>query len=119
MMKARTKQASREDGLFTVEDFYRLVPDGQKADLIDGVIYLASPDTLRSDQLTGFIHFLMKGYAAAKQAGMVSGSRFAYLLTDVRAPEPDVAFVSRDRQPIMEQSGGTAAPDIAVEVVAR
>ncbi len=34
--------------LVTVEDFFRLVPDGQKADLIDGVIYMASPDSLRA-----------------------------------------------------------------------
>ncbi len=119
MAKARAKQTSHEDGLFTVEDFYRLVPDGQKADLLDGVIYLASLDTLRSDQITGLIFFLLHGYADVKQAGTVSGSRFAYRLSKFRAPEPDVAFVSNARRPIVKGSGGTAAPDIAVEVVAR
>ena len=47
-------QGKAED-LITVEQFYALVEDGQKADLIDGVIYMASPDTLTSDQLAGFI----------------------------------------------------------------
>ncbi len=40
--------------LVTVEDFYDLVPDGQKADLIDGVIYTASPDSLCANELTLF-----------------------------------------------------------------
>jgi hypothetical protein len=41
--------------LVTVDDFYALVGDGEKADLIDGVIYLASPDSLQNDQLAGFL----------------------------------------------------------------
>lgn len=40
-----------DEDLFTVEEFYDVIEDGQKADLIDGVIYVASPDTKRSDQL--------------------------------------------------------------------
>ncbi len=115
----KSKDNSRNSDLFTVDDFYCLVPDGQKADLIDGVIYLASPDVLRSDQITGFIHFVLKGFSDVKEAGTVSGSRFAYRLTEHRAPEPDVAFVSAARQQTLEERGGTAAPDIAVEVVAR
>ena len=35
----------------TVKDFYRLVPDGQKADLMDGVIYIASPDSIQNDNI--------------------------------------------------------------------
>src|SRR4029450_8051863 len=57
---------SPDSDLVTVEEFYCLVPDGQKADLIDGVIYMASPDTRRSDRLGGFIKFLMQGYAAVQ-----------------------------------------------------
>ena len=57
---------SPDSDLVTVEEFYCLVPDGQKADLIDGVIYMASPDTRRSDRLGGFIKFLMQGYAEVR-----------------------------------------------------
>ena len=37
-----------ERDLVTIDDFFALVPDGQKADLIDGVIYMASPDSKRT-----------------------------------------------------------------------
>jgi len=69
---------SPDSDLVTIEEFYCLVPDGQKADLIDGVIYMASPDTRRSDRLGGFIKFLMQGYAAVQGLGEVYGSRFAF-----------------------------------------
>ena len=77
----------------TVEEFYCLVPDGQKADLIDGVIYMAPPATRRHDRLGGLIKFLMQGYAEAKGLDEVYGSRFAFELSAFRAPESDVAFV--------------------------
>jgi Uma2 family endonuclease len=106
-------------GPYTVEDFYRLAPDGTKADLLHGYIYKAVPDTAQSDALTHLVHFLLQGYADAKDAGRVTGSRFAYRLTERDAPEPDVAFVSKARLGTVERLGGREAPDIAVEVVSR
>ena len=39
----------------TFEDFCFLVKDGQKADLIDGVIYMASPDNLDANRLSKWL----------------------------------------------------------------
>lgn len=106
--------------LITVEEFYNLVPDGQKADLIDGVIYMASPDSRRSNDLTGFIEFLLRGFVEAKaMGGKVFANRFAFKLTPLRAPEPDVAYVSPDRLHLVEEGGMRGGPDIAVEIVSR
>lgn len=108
-----------EQDLVTVEDFFALVPDGQKADLIDGVIYMASPDTKRNDLIGGFIKFLMQGFSAVRGLGQVFGSRYAFEVSDIRAPEPDVAFVSNARLHLVEQSRMLGGPDIAVEIVSR
>lgn len=108
-----------EEDLVTVDDFFALVPEGQKADLIDGVIYMASPDTLDSDEICGFVKFLMQGYAKVKGLGKVVGSRFAFQLTETRAPEPDVAFISTSTFSLLTKKKMMGAPDIAVEVVSR
>jgi Uma2 family endonuclease len=110
---------SPDSDLVTVEEFYCLVPDGQKADLIDGVIYLASPDTRRSDRLGGFIKFLMQGYAAVQGLGEVYGSRFAFELSQFRAPEPDAAFVRTERLHLVNERRMVGGPDITVEIVSR
>ncbi len=110
---------SPDSDLVTVEEFYCLVPDGQKADLIDGVIYMASPDTRRSDRLGGFTKFLMQGYAAVQGLGEVYGSRFAFELTQFRAPEPDAAFVRTERLHLVSERRMVGGPDIAVEIVSR
>jgi hypothetical protein len=54
MAMIRTSRVAGEQ--VTAEEFLRLIPDGQKADLIDGVIHMASPDSLdgqRSQCLPG------------------------------------------------------------------
>jgi Uma2 family endonuclease len=106
-----------EQDLRTVDDFFALVPDGQKADLIDGVIYMASPDSMRNDQLGGFIRFLLQGYTRIKRLGRVFGSRFAFEVSDLRAPEPDVAFVSTERLHLLRNNKMIGGPDVAVEIV--
>ena len=108
------------DDLLTVEDFYALVSDGQKADLIDGVIYMSSPDSLRANELTGFLHGLLRGFLDARGiAGKVVFSRFAFRLSEFSAPEPDVAYVRPERVGLIEEGGMRGAPDIAVEIVSR
>jgi len=107
------------DDLITVKEFYRLVEDGQKADLIDGVIYFGSPDTRRNDKLAGFLSFLMRGYVEVKGLGEVFGSRFAFEITEYRAPEPDVAFVRKERLHLLRETGMAGGPDIAAEIVSR
>lgn len=108
------------DDLVTVEQFYRLIPDGQKADLLDGVIYVASPDSLRANQLTSFVEFLIKGFSLARGlGGEVLVSRFAFTLTPIRAPEPDVAYVRSERRHLLGPTGMNGGPDIAVEIVSR
>ena len=114
-----TSSTSTDSDLFTVEEFYCLVPDGQKADLIDGVIYVASPDTRRHDRLGGLLRFLMQGYAEARGLGEVYGSRFAFELSELCAPEPDVAFVRSERLHLVDERRMVGGPDIAVEIVSR
>jgi len=116
-MKRPSKPA---EDLITVNDFYRLVPDGQKADLLDGVIYMASPDSIRSNDLTGFIDFLFRGYNSARNlGGRVFVNRVAYRLTRYHAPEPDVGFVRPERVHLIAKNGVKGSPSVAVEVVSR
>lgn len=108
------------DDSLTVEQFYSFVPDGQKADLIDGVIYMASPDSLRANKLTGFLCWLFRGFLEARGVGgEVVFSRYAFRLGEFNAPEPDVAYVRPERVELVEEGGMRGGPDIAVEIVSR
>jgi Uma2 family endonuclease len=113
------QKAPPEPETFTVQDFFALIADGRKADLIDGGIFVASPDTPRNNLLANFIQFLLDGFADRNSSGRVVASRVAFVLDEFNSPEPDVAFVSRERLDIFQESRAVGGPDIAVEVVSR
>lgn len=115
-----SKPSDLAQDLITVEDFFHLVPDGQKADLIDGVIYMASPDSRRSNELTIFVTRLIAQFLEERDIhGKVFSSRFSFVLSELNAPEPDVAYVRPERLNLIGDTRMQGGPDISVEVVSR
>ena len=106
--------------LVTVDEFYDLIPDGQKADLLDGVIHMASPDSLRANDITAFLLYLLRGFNTARRlGGKALVNRYAFILSQLRAPEPDVAYVRAERLHLLQHGGMRGGPDAAIEVVSR
>jgi Uma2 family endonuclease len=104
-------------GSVTVDEFYAQVEDGQKADLIDGVIYMASPDSLDADDVQGFLRSLIHTFIAAKDiGGRICGSRVAFVLNNTNAPEPDLAYLSAARLAAQHGKRVHGPPDLAIEV---
>ncbi len=103
--------------LYTFEDFRALVKDGQKADLIDGVIYVASPENTEANNLFVWLLGVMDTFAEENELGEVFGTRVAFRLGDRGGPEPDIAFVRKDRLHLVEEGFVRGAPDLAVEIV--
>jgi Uma2 family endonuclease len=101
----------------TFEEFCRIVPDGQKADLIDGVIHMASPDNWDAANLFGLIFRLMGDYAEMHELGYVLGPRVAFRLGKRGGPEPDVAFLRKDRSHLARRGYVDGPPDLAIEIV--
>lgn len=107
----------RRPNRFSFDDFCVLVRDGQKADLIEGVIYMASPDSWETNLFFGWLFTLIGNFVSDRELGCVVGSRVAFHLEDDTYPEPDIAFVHGSRAGL----GGTKAfdgpPDVAIEIV--
>src|SRR5262245_9265230 len=101
----------------TVEEFLDLVQDGQKADLLDGVIHMASPDSPAAADVNVFLSMLMSGFSPRRKLGKISGPRSAFRLSERHAPEPDLAFVRTERLHRWKGSLFQGPPDLAVEIV--
>jgi|SRR5579884_1425681 len=107
----------RRTGPYTFEDFCALVRDGQKADLIDGVIYMASPDNTDANKLFLWLASIMNIYARRMKLGDVFGSRVALRLDEEHGPEPDIAFVRTEHLDRIQRGFVAGAADLAVEIV--
>jgi Uma2 family endonuclease len=102
---------------YTFEEFCFLVPDGQKADLIDGVIHMASPDTTDANELFIWLSGLIYDFAEVKELGRVYGPRVAVRLDRVNGPEPDIVFVHKSRLHRVKRSFVEGPADLVVEIV--
>ena len=103
--------------LYSFDDFCSLVGDGEKADLIDGVIYMASPDNTDANALFVWLLRLLGDYIDLKKLGKLYGSRVAFRLGEGHAPEPDIAFVRRTRLHLVRRGFVNGPPDLAIEIV--
>jgi Uma2 family endonuclease len=101
----------------TFEQFCDRVRDGEKADLIDGVIYMASPDNLDANELFVWLISLLDMYVREADVGKVFGSRAAFRIAHTQAPEPDVAFVRKGRLHLRRRGYFDGPPDLALEIV--
>lgn len=101
----------------TFDEFCELVQDGQKADLIDGVIFMASPDNTAANLVNVWLCTLMRIYAQQKDLGEVFVSRVAFRLDDKNGPEPDIAFIRKEHRDRIERGRVDGPPDLAVEIV--
>jgi len=103
----------------TFHALYMQTPDGFKAELIGGIVYLASPVSLRHSRPNGHTGGWLFTYAAETPGTEYLPDNTA-LLADDSEPQPDQSLI------IMPEAGGQAgftpdeylsgAPELAVEV---
>jgi Uma2 family endonuclease len=104
-------------GTITFEDFCAIIKPKQKADLIDGVIFMASPENIDSHRLFSWLYRLISDDAEGRELGEVFGSRVAFRLDEKHGPEPDIAFVRRARLHLSRKTYFDGPPDLAIEIV--
>lgn len=104
---------------YTVEDIYAL-PDGKRAELIDGEIYSMSPPNTTHQRIVSKLHFKIAGYME-KNGGLceVFLSPFAVFLNkdNKNYLEPDISVIC-DKHKI-DETGCNGAPDWVIEVVSK
>src|SRR5579859_666429 len=115
-MKTRLRLRQRE-GPHTFEDFCALIEENQKADLINGVTYMASLENTEANELVGWLFTVLSIYTRKKRLGKVYVSRVALWLAEKSGPEPDIAFVRNEHLDRVERGHVNGPADLAVEVV--
>jgi Uma2 family endonuclease len=106
-----------QEQLYTIEDIYRL-PDGKRAELIDGQIYMMSPPSRRHQQLSSLLSRRIGNYIEAKGGTCeVYSAPFAVFLTEhgTTYVEPDISVICNPLK--LTDRGCKGAPDWIIEIV--
>lgn len=107
--------------LMTAEDLLQLPDDGQRHELIEGVVITMSPSSGEHGEIALDIGGPLRQYVKEHRLGRTYGAETGFLVS--RNPDtvlaPDAAFVGEDRASALGRVRGylPLAPDLAVEVI--
>ena len=108
---------AREFETYTIDDIYML-PDGERAELIDGKIYYMAPPNTNHQRLLNFINTEINMYIRNNKGECeVFPAPFAVFLNknDKNYVEPDISVIC-DKNKITDK-GCNGAPDWVIEIV--
>ena len=109
--------ALRREDIHTINDIYAL-PDGERAELIDGKIYFMAPPSTKHQSFVSDLHYQIKDYIKRNNGACeVFPAPFAVFLNadDKNYVEPDISVIC-DRDKLTEK-GCNGAPDWILEIV--
>ena len=104
-------------GGWTEERYFIEAPESQYVEYADGELIVHSPVSIRHQEITGFLFFLLMGYVDHRNLGMVLQGPAVVRLRPELNYEPDVFFVPADRLDRLEEQRFSGAPSLVVEVL--
>lgn len=110
-------EALKKDEIYTVKDIYAL-PDGQRAELIDGKIYYMSPPSWSHQRISRKLHQEIANYIDNNNGECEAlAAPFAVFLNedDTNYLEPDISVICDLSK--LDDKGCHGAPDWIIEIV--
>ena len=104
---------------YTIDDIYAL-PDGVRAELIDGEMYMMAPPGLTHQRLASFLHGTIFQYISEKNGNCeIFPAPFAVFLNndDETYLEPDISVICDKSK--LDEKGCHGAPDLVIEIVSQ
>lgn len=110
-------EAARQIEYYTIEDIYAL-PDGQRAELIDGQIYIIAAPSMVHQRIVMELSYQIKDYIRSHNGDCeVFPAPFAVFLNadDKTYVEPDISVICDNNK--LNDKGCNGAPDWIIEIV--
>ena len=108
---------SKKEEIYTTDDIYAL-PDGERAELIDGKIYYMTPPSWIHQRISGKLHQAIANYIDSNNEKCeVLAAPFAVFLNDddINYVEPDISVICDLSK--LDDKGCHGAPDWIIEIV--
>lgn len=110
-------KAIRKNEQYTIDDIYAL-PDGSRAELIDGAIFYMAPPGRKHQQLAGELYTIINNYIKSKDGSCKPYiAPFAVFLNadEKNYVEPDISVICSPEK--LTDKGCNGAPDWIIEIV--
>ncbi|MBI1353524.1 MAG: hypothetical protein GC160_04200 [Acidobacteria bacterium] len=100
----------------TWEDI-RDLPEGEKAELVEGELYLAPTAGTPHQSIGTRLTVLIFNFVEERDLGWFSGRDVHYVFDEHNHFEPDLSFVAKDRMHLIRGPYVDGPPDLAIEIL--
>jgi Uma2 family endonuclease len=101
----------------TVADYERAANEDTRLELLDGVMIMHSPASVRHEDVFAFLLVLLRGYTSASRLGRVFGSRTSMYLDEGRRFEPDLLFIAQKNLARLGEVALSGPADLVIEIL--
>ena len=103
-------------GCWTYEDYAALPEDGNRYEVIDGILYLMpGPTSVHQAVLSWFVYYLMS-HVQVPGLGRVFAAPLDVLLPQAQPVQPDIVVVLNHKLHLISERGIEGPPDLVVEI---
>lgn len=102
---------------FTVEDLFALPDDGKRYEIYGGEVYMVPPPSLGHQHVSRELEYALLRHIKAHDLGVLYHAPVALVLDETNYVEPDIIYVSREREAILTDRGIEGVPDLVVEIL--
>ena len=108
--------ATRTRRKFTYED-YRNTPDGIRYELHEGELVTVTSPSKVHQRLVLKLGSLLAAFVTAGNMGEIFIAPFDVFFTNTNVVQPDILFVSKEREHIATDNSVRGAPDLVIEIL--
>ena len=102
--------------VLTYQDYMALPEDGKRYELFEGEIDMAPATNVPHQTIVGNLFLILSVHIRAHGLGKIFVAPCDVVLSDTTVLQPDLLFVSRERELIVTRENVQGAPDLVVEV---
>lgn len=103
--------------ILTYEDYLRLPDDGKRYEILEGVLHVVPSPTTRHQRISRELGFMIYGYVTQNGLGEVFYAPLDIVFSRTSIAQPDLIYVSQDRQSVITEKHIAGSPDLVVEIL--
>lgn len=101
---------------YTYEDYLKM-PEDKRYELIGGELIMVPAPTTRHQRISLRLAYLLVKYNEENNIGEVFEAPTDVYLDEENVVQPDILFISKERQEIITEANIKGAPDMVIEIV--
>lgn len=98
-------------------DYYKILPEGAPYQLIEGELIMTPAPNPRHQIVSANLFKKLADFVNGKAMGVILYSPIDVYLGRENAYQPDIVFISKDRQDVIQEDGIYGAPDLVIEIL--